>query len=357
MYGESPAQESDVLLSSFLNETSEAASENLLISLLEEQAGPIIKKIVRRKLDDQLHGQEAEDVHCEVVTQLIERLRLCKASPASDGIRDFRNYVAVTTYNACHEYLRSKYPERRRLKNRLRYLLTHHTAFNLWETPEGDWLGGFAAWATQRKEIASPVTLRQLRNADEMPASPATGPDISCAMLVDLLEAIFRKVGAPIQFETLVNSIADLQGIKDSEPANFDEQEVRVNAGKTFDVEIEQRSYLRRLWFEIVQLPLSQRAALLINLRDINEGVVLLLPVTGVATIRQIAETLEIPAEEFSKLWNQLPLDDAAIAVRLGVARQGVINLRKAARARLSRRMRGIAPNKVKGNTTHILTS
>jgi len=82
---------------------------------------------------------------------------------------------------------------------------------------------------------------------------------------------------------------------------------------------------------------------LLLNLRDINEGVAMLFPLIGVATIRQIAEALATPAEEFSVLWNELPLDDAAIALRLGTTRQGVINLRKAARARLSRRMRLLA--------------
>ncbi|HEV8369639.1 MAG TPA: hypothetical protein VGQ39_16905 [Pyrinomonadaceae bacterium] len=320
-----------------------------MTSLLEEQAGPVIKGIIRSKLNDRLRGEEAEDVYCEVVTQLVERLQLCKARPVSDGIRDFRNYVAVTTYNACYEYLRSKYPERRRLKNRLKYLLTHCAAFSLWQTPEGDWLGGFAVWATRSVEVASSETLRELHNANELRVSPMTGPDVSSASLVDLVEAIFTKVSAPVEFEALVNSVAELQGIKDfSEPTSFDEQYVRANPSETFVVEIEQRSYLRRLWSEIVQLPLNQRTALLLNLRDINDGVVMLLPVTGIATIRQIAETLEIPAEEFSNLWNRLPLDDAAIALRLGVARQAVINLRKSARARLCRRMRGIAPGTAK---------
>ena len=345
MYGESSAQQSDVLLSPFLNATSEGESQNLLTRLLEEQAGPVIKRIIRRKLDDRLPGQDAEDVYCEVVTQLVERLRLCKARPTSDGIRDFRNYVAVTTYNACYEFLRGRYPERRRLKNRLRYLLTHHATFSLWQSPEGHWVGGFATWTT-RREIAPAGKLQQLYDVPEILASPAAGRDVSCATLVDLLEAILRKVGAPVEFEGLVNSVADLERIKDvAAPTNFDEQEVRgTGASESFAVEIEQRSYLRRLWSEIVQLPLNQRTALLLNLRDINDGVVMLLPVTGVATIRQIAETLEIPAEEFSRLWNRLPLDDAAIALRLGVTRQGVINLRKSARARLFRRMRGIAP-------------
>ena len=332
---------SDVLLSPYLNARSDAESDSLLTTLLVEHADPVIRKIIGRKLSDCFRHQESEDVHGEVVTQLLERLRLCKAG-SDAAIQDFRNYVAVTAYNACHEYLRNKYPERRRLKNRLRYLLTHHAAFGLWQTETGDWLGGFSGWMTRRIKIASVSKLRQLPAEPEIFASlPASG-ESSCAMLVDLLTAIFRDVGEPVEFEALVNSVADLQGIKDhSEPTNWEEQEVRLKAtAQDFVVETEQRSYLRRLWSEIVQLPLRQRVALLLNLKDINEGVVMLFPLTGVASIRQIAETLAIPADEFSLLWNDLPLEDAAIAIRLGLTRQGVINLRKSARARLSRRMR-----------------
>ena len=230
------------------------------------------------------------------------------------------------------------------MKNRLRSLLTHHADFGLWQTETGDWLGGFGSWMTRRMEIASVSKLRQLPDEPEMLASSPVSGESPCAMLVDLLTAIFRNVGEPVELETLVNSVADLRGIKDrSDPTNLEEQEVRLKAiAQDFVLETEQRSYLRRLWSEIVQLPLRQRVALLLNLKDINEGVVMLFPITGVASIRQIAETLAIPADEFSLLWNDLPLDDAAIAIRLGLTRQGVINLRKSARARLSRRMRPI---------------
>ena len=50
---------------------------------------------------------------------------------------------------------------------------------------------------------------------------------------------------------------------------------------------------------------------------------------------------LRATASEFASLWNQLPLDDSTIANRLGVTREHVINLRKFAHARLSRRMAG----------------
>jgi DNA-directed RNA polymerase specialized sigma subunit len=107
------------------------------------------------------------------------------------------------------------------------------------------------------------------------------------------------------------------------------------------DIEVEQRMYVQRLWSEICQLPQRQRAALLLNLKDGKGGdCIALLPLSGVATPREIAALLEIPVEQFAALWNELPLEDAAIAHRLGITRQQVINLRKSARERLARRMK-----------------
>jgi hypothetical protein len=78
----------------------------------------------------------------------------------------------------------------------------------------------------------------------------------------------------------------------------------------------------------------------LLNLRDAQgRDVIALLPMTGIASIRQIAEALAMPAHEFAKLWNDLPLEDMTIAQQLGITRQQVINLRKSARERLARRM------------------
>ncbi len=99
---------------------------------------------------------------------------------------------------------------------------------------------------------------------------------------------------------------------------------------------------LRRLWRELLQLPVRQRAALLLNLRDAEgHGMIATLPLTGVATMREIAAALEMPAVEFAALWRDLPLEDRRIAELLAITRQQVINLRKCARERLARRLRG----------------
>jgi hypothetical protein len=184
-----------------------------------------------------MRDQEVEDVEQEILAQVLARLRRLSERPQESTIGDFRSYVAVATYHACSEHLRS----------------------------QADWLPA--------------------AEADELSA-----PDPG-------------------------NIVSDLG----------------------------RRDQLRALWGEIRRLPPRQCAALLLNLRDENgRDAVALFPLTGTATMRQIAAVLDIPAERFAELWSFLPLEDARIAELLGATRQQVINLRKAARARLTRRMKGL---------------
>jgi hypothetical protein len=349
-------QETDPLLLPFLNAEAEAEALDILTELIRAHAEPVIKAIIRHKLRVFLDGrgvghaaQEAEDVESDVVLHLLTKLREIKADPRARGIGNFRSYVAVTTHHACHEVLRRKYPQRWRLKNRLRYLLTHQEAFALWGDESEEWLCGFSAWRERqmrRTEAGRLAPLRDARTAADRLG--LAGRNLQLINPAELLTAIFKHLNAPVELDALVTLVADLQGIKDLPPpdAGGDEDgddgvahmvDPRADVGR----EVELRIYVAQLWEEICQLPLRQRAALLLNLKGASvPDAITLFPLTGAASIRQIAAALEIEAEEFAALWRELPLDDAAVAARLGVTRQQVINLRKSARERLARRMR-----------------
>ena len=58
-----------------------------------------------------------------------------------------------------------------------------------------------------------------------------------------------------------------------------------------------------------------------------------------IARFDEIADALEMTRSELASIWRGLPIDDATIAKRFGITRQQVINLRKSARTRLSRRL------------------
>src|SRR5437016_5095104 len=98
----------------------------------------------------------------------------------------------------------------------------------------------------------------------------------------------------------------------------------------------EARQSLARIWSEILLLPLPQRIALLLGLRE-SHGVsaIPMFIFSGIATLDEIAAAMAMTRPQLETIWNDLPLDDAAISGRLGVRRSQVTNLRKAARERL----------------------
>lgn len=351
MEGQGEITSDDALLRSYISATDDAETERLLERLLAERAAPLIRAVVRAKLRSPGGGanesDEAEDLHSEVLTQLLGRLRRLRADPRGAAINDFRGYVAVIVYNVYYAYLRRKYPERRRLKNRIRYLLDNAEEFAIWEGDEQAWLCGFAGWREGTRAAARAELLDEICAAPESLADAGLpGGDPHRAPLAEILRAVFRRIRCPAELDALVNAVAHLQGMQERQLCQEpDEREERLLMERLADsradvaTEVERKLYLRRLWAEIVELPPRQRAALLLNFKFGQESALPLFPLVGVATMRQMAAAAGLAAEEFADLWKDLPLPDNAIGERLGLTRQQVINLRKSARERLWRRI------------------
>ena len=338
----------DDLLLPFIEESDEARANLCLTRLIDDHAAPIVREILGSslRLYFDLTGAgssnpDAGDLFNDIVVNLIARLREIKRDPVQVVIADFRSYVAATAYNACNLYLRQKFPRRSRLKNRLRYLLSHNQEFALWTTEASGLLCGLAPWRQQTAFVAAGL-LEKIRQDTSEWVQEVGLASVGCARgeLTNLLKAIFDWTASPVKLDDLVNIVADICREKDlpDEPL---ETVMNVAAPVvTFETSFELQHNLKLLWLEIGQLPPRQRVALLLNFRDSHgQELISLFPYTRVATIEQIAETLEFPLAQFLKLWNDLPLDDRAIAERLGATRQQVINLRKCARERLERRM------------------
>jgi hypothetical protein len=334
-----------LLLQSFLVAADEKESQGLLHRLVHEFADPLITNVLRNKLRRTCldHAAcDAEDLRGNIYVQLLTRLGNLKTNSPHGAIRDFCGYVAVMTSNACNEYLRSKYPQRQSLKNRLRYVLTHDRNFAVWSDDENNLQCSLAGWPSQAVDDAGIARLRELR---ENPAAVVQnlrgGAEVPPAELSELLSMILNWLKVSIKLEQLVTVVADLLDVTERtiETFEFDSCKTDACCRVTFASTIEQREYLRYVWKEITHLPARQRAALLLSLRAAEgRDVITLFPLTETASLRQIAEAVDIPAQQFANLWRELPLDDAAIANRLGVTRQQVINLRKAARKRLARK-------------------
>ncbi len=345
----------DDLLLHFINAPGETESEALLEQLICHQALPLITNIVGFKLRASSwsrsagrDGQEAEDISGEVILRLVHLLRDHKSSPEENPIGSLRSYVAVMAYNASDAYLRKKYPRRSSLKNKVKYILTHQPGLALWETADGTMLCGLASWRQLKRDRPRPLRLDQGgREIRAFLLKKSEGKAIEHMKPADQIAGVCEFVGDPLEIDDLVTAMADVWGVRDVQPeGEWDGPgldnlpQLSPDPVERLDDTLDQRARIRQAWKEMVQLPVRQRTALLLNLRDEQGGsAIAILPLLKIASIQQIADALEMAAEELAALWNELPLEDAAIGRRLGATRQQVSNLRKCARERLLRRL------------------
>lgn len=336
----------ELLLEEWLRESDAERSRQQLELLLGRHAAPLVRRIVGFKLGasgatggGRLPRADVEDVCQNALYNLLARLQRLKNGEGGAGVRDFTAYSAVTAYNACNEYFRSKRPAWLSLSMKVRYLATHSPRFALWEISEGREVCGFSADRGQE-----PLTdLARLNEASE---SFREHFDSSRLTVAELMEGLLSTTCRPLVFELLVDMAADLSGVQDEGVRSLDEGPAGSHASETLrdsapaaDMQLIHRNYIQRLWQEICELSLEHRKALLLNLNSSAGGDIRLFDGLGIASVRQIADALDMDAMEFAALWNELPLDDTRIALLMGISRQDVANRRSSARKRLARQM------------------
>jgi len=314
----------DPLLRDVLGSTTEELREAAIAELLASHVYWRVDRILGARFRRSgIRGDQQEDLRADILLKLVSRLRRLIEDPEAAPLNQFADYVAVVTFNTFDDFVRRAYPLRTKLKNRILYALRHDEQFALWEHGSV-LLCGLAAWTGRPGPFS----------ADVETMSVVAGTDLR-VVLADLL----AQVDGPLEVERVVSRIAAAQL-----PEREEAQELRdvvATTHHTGSEELENLQSLRSLWSEIAELPPNQRVALLLSARDASgESVLRLLPGTGIATIRQIAKVLLLEAHALAELWNELPLDDNRVAAMLRMTRQQVINLRRSARDRLTRRLR-----------------
>lgn len=319
------------LLANWLVESDHAQERETLNRLIIEHAVPVVRRIVSYKL---MANADVDDVCNEALRSLLAHLAAIKVGTQQTLPKNFNNYVAVTAFNACNEYFRDRSPARHRLANKLRYLLTHSSDFALWESKDGRDIAGSVSM--RGREPKGTVSISQFADIQ-----PGQG-------LIDTVLALFQTAKAPLTFEDLLEIVAHSTGLtetetKSEETSHDASRSLRENIpDSTPGIEdgLMEKQHLSRLWEEICELPIQQRSALLLNLKDSAGGDIQLFNWLGIATIEQIGKVLEMTPERFAVLWKELPLEDSRIALELGIQRQDVINRRSSARKRLANRMK-----------------
>lgn len=314
------------LLSADLTDTT---LEHLVATTVAEVVIPTVQRTFRRS---PALLASTEDVVADVQMKLVQRLRAWRDGSA-DPVDNVAGYATTATVHACYALLRARFPNRTRLRNRVRYVVTHHPKLALVEDPPGLW----RCRITTVRALPPAGSTQQMLDAPRIFAAARNLTDTT--PLPSLVEGLLVACEGPVEFDRLVDTVAVILGVTDAAESSPMEA---VDEAPMAQVVLEQRSSLRDVWVEIVELPVRQRAALLLNMRDPEGGGILeLLPGTGVVTMDELARALEMSPEDLDELWARLPLDDLTIATRLGITRQQVINLRKSARARLARRLAG----------------
>jgi hypothetical protein len=361
----------DPLLTPFVAAEDEESARGELGVVFEAHVLPIVRGVVRRELawgtGRGASEADLEDVAGTVIVRLTAclirtaRERKWDAGNARDDegepIGNVRAYAGQIAANACAEWLRARYPLRARLTAQIRYACRHHRELALWLWCERVWLCGLAVWRDVRDPVDSDV-LAAVRGRLAAPVSPAVS---EAKRIVTALFAVLREVDGPCRLGEAVTVVADLLGIPErmnvaagtgagtgagagtrgSHASRTDEDTLAApSVPPAIDRQLEQRDFLARVWREVRALPIRQRVALLLNLRDEGQQDALTLITTaGVATHDELSACIGLSPRELTALLPDLPQDDLAIASRLGVTRRQVINLRKCARERLARRL------------------
>jgi RNA polymerase sigma factor (sigma-70 family) len=328
----------DPALQAFVEAKGEAeADRHLEIAL--EGITPRIRAIAARKLTP----EDLDDVVGDALLLLVKRLRSLRATAEADVIENLEGYAAAVVHSLCAKHYRLRHPRRSRLKNRIRYILGSDLRLALWDVPGGGLHCGLAKWRSGAPSPSARARIADLIRDPSLWPDSWTPPSFSDrADPAPLVRDIFDRVEGPVELEDLVNLVASIWRIDriraGESPVAVDRIGSAVDAGS--EEALDRKRFAERLWAEIQELPLRQRTALLLNLRDgQGAGVLWVFPAVGVASLRAIAASLDLSFEEFASLWKRLPIDDQAIAARLGCERQQVINLRMSAKKRLSNRL------------------
>jgi DNA-directed RNA polymerase specialized sigma24 family protein len=345
----------DVLLHPYIQEENEERSRHLLAQLFTEQIDPVVRQIISYRVGSQsaktkvgMPEQQINDLHSEVIVRLLIKLRDLKSGNIDHGIKDFRSYAAVIAHNTCNEYSRRQNFQHGRLKDHLRYILINQPDFCLWHEEKTGWVAGFAIW---RERHSRSIFMTSDEGLEKFVQEQLDLGKNRRKTVVEQLALIFNATGRPVFFSHLIKIVALLRGIDIrntfnnlviTDPYVLSEAPT-ADEKMSVESEVEQRLYLQKLWREICNLQLSHRTALLLNLIDRDSGdrgLIISLADLRIATMREIADCLNLSPEKFAEVWLDLPWDDSRIALHLGTTKRKVMRLRLTARKLLAKRMK-----------------
>lgn len=312
-------------------------------SEVQELTDPIIARELRKHFHVSLRtddfseaNQDALEMLSDVRVKLLARFGTVEDEGSK--VENLEAYARTAANNAFRDYLRKKYPTRLRLSNRVKYILNASDRLDSWQSDDGDLVCGKNGWRGREVQGAPalPEEIVELLQEHDGALKERSGGK----RVRSLVHEFFSHAAGPVPLVLLINVLAEALMIQEPslEITESGASEIRAST-RSVVRRFEDRNAVGRLWGIIRDLPLRHRTAVLLNLRtDNGDNALQLFIALRIATVEELAEAVEMSAQELAGIWRQLPLDDNTIAERLGLTRQQVINLRSSARANLRRK-------------------
>jgi hypothetical protein len=265
-------------------------------------------------------------------------------SSTATSIENFHQYVARIASNACNDVLRAKSPARARLKNNLRYVLSHHPDFALWKS-EGETLAGFSVWRDSSKSRSSQRQLADLQETfTSFRSERFPNENVKQVPLTRLVAELFLWTGSPIEIDLLVNIVAAVVEIKDQPHESVDDERNAYLEAPVADStlssssRLDEQALLHNLWHGLKELSVEQRYVFCFGFEDESgRDFFTVVLEAEVVSFGELVNELGRSPETIMSLWSQMPMDDDAIAIELKTKRTQVQKWRFRALQRLKK--------------------
>ncbi|MEQ1607115.1 MAG: hypothetical protein ABL999_19800 [Pyrinomonadaceae bacterium] len=331
----------DELLASYLEAADEACAQGQLDTLFEKYIDPQI--IFELKAYSTLSIEDKEEIcskaHLRLVTKF-RKLRTTTTNGETAPIENTAAYIKTVIKNLRIDHLLAKHPEWRHAANRLKHLASDSDRdLEIFYDVEGVCCVRLMSFDAIPSSFDISETVRKVRE---------TNPRHLFLKIQELTPIVLNIVGHAVYRNDLVRSIVEITGSMRFEEVELPEEIDHLMFDRDKFVESDrQQVKLRLIWSELIKLPPNQRKALLLSLRETRdtEAITLVLK-RRIASIAEVADALEIGIEEFSEMFQRLPMSSSEIAELLGIEgsehstkEQKVDNLRSVARQLLKKRL------------------
>ena len=348
----------DAILLAFLQTRDAGESDeqrDLLAKLVVEEAAPLVRQMIRYRLHFYLtergisHAHpDAEDLYHDILARLVRALQRLASDKSPPNIRDFRQYAQRVAANGCNDSLRLKYPQRTRLRDRIRDLLERQPEFQIWRGEDEVTLCGLAGWQDRTPMPETSIRLQKLE-FDLQRFEPYRRRGEGTGQLVPILHELFGLIEGPVDLEAVVRVAAFLLEIQEAQYESLDDENGVVEFSArmvnmedpTIERHLDEVIALRRIWKIWLTLPGHLRETFFFSFSTSRgDDLLSLLVQGGVAKPSEVARELGIPLDRLMALWKLMPMRNVDLALMWSVDRQQVNKWRFQALRMIEKRMR-----------------